>query len=81
MKLKQNFHGGNNNRQLNVFDHLVSQKVHSFRTLSKLLEAQLQYGTALSYTCGVQIFELKMSLKFEVNFESLFERLVDYTVW
>ena len=52
MKLKQNFHGGNNNRQPNVFDHLVSQKVRSFRTLSKLLEA-LQYETALSLTCGV----------------------------
>ena len=34
-------------RQLNVFDHLVSQKVRSFRTFSKLLEA-LQYETALS---------------------------------
>ena len=26
-------------RQLNVFDHLISQKVRSFRTFSKLLEA------------------------------------------
>ena len=29
MKLKQNFHGGNNDRQHNVFDHLISQKVRS----------------------------------------------------
>ena len=28
MKLKQNFHGENNNRQLNVFfDHLISQNL------------------------------------------------------
>ena len=51
-------------RQLNVFDHLISQKVNAFRTFSKLLEA-LRYESA----------------KFEVNFESLFERLVDYAVW
>ena len=37
-----------------MFDHIISQKVRSFRTFSKLLEA-LQY-------------------------ETLFERLVDYTV-
>ena len=34
-------------RQLNVFDHLISQKVRSFRTFSKLLEA-LQCETALN---------------------------------
>ena len=46
MKLKQNFHGGSL-QQLNVFDDLVSQKVHSFSTFYKLLEV-LQYETALS---------------------------------
>ena len=46
MKLKQNFQGGSYT-QLNVFDHMISQKVRSFRTFSKLLEA-LQYETALS---------------------------------
>ena len=35
------------NRQLNVFDHLIGQKVRSFRTFSKSLEA-LQYETGLS---------------------------------
>ena len=43
MKLKQNIHGGRL-QKLNVYDHLISQKV---RTFSKLLEA-LQYETALS---------------------------------
>ena len=27
MKLKQKFHGGNNNRQVNVLDHLISQNM------------------------------------------------------
>ena len=44
-------------RQLNAFYHLISQKVRSFRTFSKLLEA-LQYETALSKTWGVYIFDL-----------------------
>ena len=43
--------------KLNVFYHLVSQEAHSFRTFSKLLKA-LQYETALSWTCGVYIFEM-----------------------
>ena len=67
-------------KQVTFFDDLISRKVRSFRTFSKLLEA-LQYETALSKTCGVRIFELLMSVKFDVNFESFFERLVDYTVW
>ena len=41
--------------KVNVFDHLVSQKVRSFRTFSKLLEV-LQYETALSKICGVYIY-------------------------
>ena len=40
MKLKQNI------QQLNVFDHLISQKVRSFRTFSKYLEA-LQYENSI----------------------------------
>ena len=46
MKLKQNIHGGRLQAvACNVFDHLIGQKVRSFRTFSKLLEA-LQYETA-----------------------------------
>ena len=44
-------------RQRNISDHLISQKVRSFGTFSKLLET-LQFETALSYTCGVHIFKL-----------------------
>ena len=46
MELKQNIHSGRL-QAINVFDHLISQTVRSFRTFSKLLEA-LQYETALS---------------------------------
>ena len=43
MKLNKNIHGGRLRATLvNAFDHLISQKVRFFRTLSKLLEA-LQY--------------------------------------
>ena len=73
MKLKQNFHGGY--RQLNVFDYLMSQKVRSFRTFSKLLKA-LQYETELIRHVAYTYLNYFCQKKFEVNFESLFEHLL-----
>ena len=57
----------------------IYQNAHSFRTFSNLLEA-LQYEACSIKLDKWRIFELLMLVKVEVNVESLFEHLFNYTV-